>query len=46
MPSGFLTGGRQGEAWVFDFVRHAMIRVSRPDEWAEIPLRLESLPPE
>ena len=45
MPSGFLTGGWQGEAWVFDFARHAMIRVSRPDEWAEIPLRSESLPP-
>jgi len=45
MPSGFLTGAWQGEAWVFDFVRHAMIRVSRPEEWAEIPLRSESLPP-
>ena len=45
MPSGFLTGGWEGEAWVFDFVRHAMIRVSRPEEWAEIPLRSESLPP-
>ncbi len=45
MPSGFLTGGWQGEAWVFDFARHAMIRVSRPEEWAEIPLRSESLPP-
>ncbi len=45
MPSAFLTGGWQGEAWVFDFVRHAMIRVSRPDEWAEVALRSESLPP-
>ena len=45
MPSGFLTGGWQGEAWVFDFARQAMIRVSEPDEWAEIPLRSESLPP-
>ena len=45
MPSGFLAGGWQGEAWVFDFVRHAMIRISRPDDWAEIPLRSESLTP-
>ena len=45
MPSGFLAGGWEGEAWVFDFARHAMIRVSRLDEWAEIPLRSESLPP-
>lgn len=44
MPSGFLAGGWQGEAWVFDFLRHAMIRVSRPVERAEIPLRSESLP--
>ena len=45
MPSGFLTGGWQGEAWVFDFARHAMIRVSRPEEWTEISLRSDSLPP-
>lgn len=46
MPSAFLTGGWEGEAWVFDLRRHAMIRVSRPDaDWAEIPLRSESLPP-
>jgi len=45
MPSGLLAGAWQGEAWAFDFVRHAMIRVSRPEEWAEIPLRSESVPP-
>lgn len=45
MPSGLLAGAWQREAWAFDFVRHAMIRVSRPEEWAEIPLRSESLPP-
>lgn len=46
MPSAFLTGGWEGEAWVFDLRRHAMIRISRPDAaWAEIPLRSESLPP-
>ena len=46
MPSAFLAGGWEGEAWVFDLRRHAMIRISRPDaDWAEIPLRSESLPP-
>ena len=45
MPSAFLTGGWRGEAWVFDLRRHAMIRISRPDEdWAEVPLRSASLP--
>ena len=46
MPSAFLAGGWEGEAWVFDLRRHAMIRISRPDaDWAEIPLRSASLPP-
>ena len=37
MPSAFVTGGWEGEAWVLDLVRHAMIRISRPDaDWAEI----------
>ncbi len=46
MPSAFLAGGWEGEAWVFDLRRHGMIRISRPDaDWAEIPLRSESLPP-
>ena len=46
MPSAFVTGGWEGEAWVFDIRRHAMIRVSRPDaDWAEAPLRSASLPP-
>ncbi len=46
MPSAFLAGGWEGEAWVFDLRRHAMIRISRPNaDWAEIPLRSESLPP-
>lgn len=45
MPSGLVTGGWRGEAWAFDFARHAMIRVSEPDDWAEVPLRSESLPP-
>jgi len=45
MPSGLLTGGWQGGAWVFDFARHAMIRVSGSDDWTEVPLRSDSLPP-
>ena len=28
MPSAFVTGGWEGEAWVFDIRRHAMIRIS------------------
>ncbi|WP_419166073.1 hypothetical protein [Candidatus Palauibacter sp.] len=46
MPSAFVAGGWEGEAWVLDLVRHAMIRISRPDaDWTEIPLRSEALPP-
>ena len=46
MPAGFLSGGWQGEVWALDLVRHAIIRVSRPDDaWTEIPLRSASLPP-
>ncbi len=46
MPAGLLAGGWQGEAWALDLVRHAMIRVSRPDaDWAEVSLRSTSLPP-
>ena len=46
MPSAFLAGGWEGEAWIFDLRRHAMIRISRPNgDWTEIPLRSESLPP-
>ena len=46
MPSAFVAGGWNGEAWVLDLARHAMIRISRPDaDWAEIPLRSEALPP-
>ena len=46
MPAGFLAGGWQGDVWALDLVRHAMIRISRPDaDWAEIPLRSASLPP-
>jgi hypothetical protein len=45
MPSGFVDGGLDGEAWVFDFVRHAFIRVSRPgQEWAEVAIPREVVP--
>ena len=46
MPSGFVTGGLEGEAWVLDLVRHALIRISRPDaDWEEFLLASPSLPP-
>ena len=46
MPSGFVMGGWDGDAWAFDFMRHGVVRVSQPGaDWAEIPLRSASLPP-
>ncbi|MDH5759732.1 MAG: hypothetical protein OEZ65_09110 [Gemmatimonadota bacterium] len=45
MPAAFVTGGVDGEAWVFDFLRHAVIRVSRPGEWAQLPIPREAIPP-
>lgn len=46
MPAGFVAGGWGGGAWVFDFVRHAVIRVSEPEtRLAAISLRSQSLPP-
>ena len=46
MPSAFVPGGWDGEAWVLDLLRHALVRISRPGEdWAEVPLRSASLPP-
>lgn len=45
-PSGFVVGGWDGEAWVLDSRRHALIRISRPDaERLEIPLPREVFPP-
>ena len=35
MPSAFVTGGWEGEAWVLDLVHHALIRVSQPDAGRE-----------
>lgn len=45
-PVGLVDGGLHGEAWAVDEIRHALIRVSRPDSaWAEIALPADSLPP-
>lgn len=46
MPSAFVTGGLEGEAWVLDLMRHALIRISRPDAgWEEVSLASSALPP-
>lgn len=46
MPSGFLSGGWNGDAWVFDIARHAMLRISQPDpDLADISLPPASVPP-
>jgi hypothetical protein len=45
-PSGFVTGGVDGEVWVFDRRRHALIEVSRPDSVRhEILLPPDAVPP-
>lgn len=45
-PSGFVTGGVDGEVWVFDRRRHALIEVSRPDSARrEILLPPDAIPP-
>ena len=44
MPAAFLTGGWDGEAWIFDVVRHAFFRISQPDEPAEMALASGGLP--
>lgn len=35
MPSAFVAGGWEGEAWVLDLLHHALIRISRPGADAE-----------
>ena len=37
-PAGFVSGDIDGEAWVFDPIRHALIRISKPGTWSEISL--------
>ena len=45
MPAGFLDGGLNGDAWVFDFIRHAFIRVSKPGgAWAEVAIPRDEIP--
>jgi hypothetical protein len=46
LPSAFVTGGEDGEAWVFDYRRHALIKISEPaGDWSEIPIPRDGLPP-
>lgn len=46
LPSAFVTGGIDGGTWVLDVRRHALVRVSSPDEgWAEVPLPRDAIPP-
>lgn len=45
-PAGLLTNGLDDEAWAFDFVRNAFIRISEPDEpWSQIDLPNDEIPP-
>ncbi len=45
-PAGFVVGGIDGQAWVFDVARHMMIEVSRPDgRGREIALPRAAVPP-
>lgn len=44
-PSGFVNGGIDDEAWIFDRRRHALIEVSRPDAARrELPLPRDHVP--
>jgi hypothetical protein len=46
MPAGLVVGGLDGDAWTFDFIRHAFLRVSRPDEpWSELTIPRDEIPP-
>jgi len=46
MPAGLVAGGVDGDAWTFDFIRHAFIRVSEPDEpWSELPIPRDAIAP-
>jgi hypothetical protein len=45
-PSGFVVGGLDDEAWVFDRRRHALIRISSPGAARdEVPLPPDAIPP-
>lgn len=45
-PAGFVVGGLDGEAWVLERARHALVRIAGPDAPpAERPLPREAIPP-
>jgi hypothetical protein len=45
-PAGFVSGGLDGEAWTFDVLRHAFIRISEPDApWSQIDIPRQEIPP-
>ncbi|WP_419939217.1 hypothetical protein [Candidatus Palauibacter sp.] len=45
MPSAFVAGGWEGEAWVLDLLHHALIRISGPAaEWEQFSLASTSVP--
>jgi hypothetical protein len=44
-PLGFVAGGIDGEAWVFDGVRHSLVEVSRREKpWSETRLPTDVVP--
>ncbi len=45
VPAAFVTGGIEGEPWVLDARRHALVRVSGEGEPEELSLRVPGLPP-
>ncbi|MYL06869.1 MAG: hypothetical protein F4012_08690 [Gemmatimonadales bacterium] len=44
MPSAFVTGGWEGEAWVLDLLHHALIRISRPSDAEQFSLVSTAVP--
>ena len=45
MPAGFVTGGLGDGVWVLDFIRHALIKVSQPDEtWSQLSVPRDAVP--
>jgi hypothetical protein len=44
-PAGLVVGGMDGEAWVYDRARHALVRVSTPEALAAVPLPRDAIPP-
>ena len=46
LPAGFVEGAGDGEAWVLDARRHALLRISEPDApWTEMTLPRDAFPP-